>query len=38
MQRLGQQDAMFLYSEKARAPMHLCSFHFYAPDPTTATS
>src|SRR6478752_217811 len=33
MQRLGQQDAMFLYSEKPRAPMHLCSFHFYAPDP-----
>jgi WS/DGAT/MGAT family acyltransferase len=31
MQRLGQQDAMFLYSEKERAPMHLCSFHLYAP-------
>src|SRR5262245_48873847 len=32
MQKLGQQDAMFLYSEKDRAPMHLSSFHLYAPN------
>jgi diacylglycerol O-acyltransferase len=31
MQKLGQQDAMFLYTETERAPMHLCSFHLYAP-------
>ena len=36
MQKLNQQDAMFLYSEKERAPMHLCSFHVYAPDASTA--
>ena len=35
MQRLSQQDAMFLYSEKERAPMHLCSFHIYGPSKAT---
>jgi diacylglycerol O-acyltransferase / wax synthase len=33
VQKLSQQDAIFLYSEKERAPMHLCSFHLYAPGP-----
>jgi WS/DGAT/MGAT family acyltransferase len=34
MQQLSQQDAMFVHSESARAPMHLSSVHLY--DPTTA--
>jgi diacylglycerol O-acyltransferase / wax synthase len=31
VQQLNQQDAVFLYSEKPRAPMHLSSFHIYNP-------
>ena len=34
MQQLNQQDAMFLYSETPRMPMHLSSIHLY--DPSTA--
>jgi diacylglycerol O-acyltransferase / wax synthase len=34
MQQLSQQDAMFLYSETPRMPMHLSSIHLY--DPSTA--
>jgi diacylglycerol O-acyltransferase len=36
VQQLNQQDAMFLYSEKPRAPMHLSSVHIY--DPATTPS
>ena len=36
MQKLNHQDATFLYSEKDRAPMHLCSFHVYEPDASAA--
>jgi diacylglycerol O-acyltransferase / wax synthase len=39
MQQLSQQDAMFLYSESPRVPMHLGSLHVYdpsfAPEPVT---
>jgi len=35
MEKLNHQDATFLYSERPHAPMHLCSFHIYAPDPDT---
>jgi WS/DGAT/MGAT family acyltransferase len=38
VQKLNHQDAAFLYSEKARAPMHLCSFHVYEPDPVTGVA
>ena len=34
MQQLNQQDAMFVHSETARAPMHLSSLHLY--DPATS--
>jgi diacylglycerol O-acyltransferase len=34
VQQLNQQDAMFLYSEKPRAPMHLSSVHIYDPATT----
>jgi WS/DGAT/MGAT family acyltransferase len=35
VQQLNQQDAVFLYSEKSRAPMHLSSVHIYDPATTT---